>query len=88
MVGREFVPNEDMGEWTIHADAPEGTSLAGTTDAAFQLLRAISGIEGVADIEPSVGVSGATASSPTHIHFLCQAKPIGERKNTQARDHH
>ncbi len=84
MVGREFVPNEDMGEWTIHADAPEGTSLAGTTDAAFRLLREISGIEGVADIEPSVGVSGATASSPTHIHFLCQAKPIGERKNTQA----
>ncbi len=29
MVGREFVPNEDMGEWTIHLDAPEGTSLAG-----------------------------------------------------------
>ena len=24
MVGREFVPNEDMGEWTIHLDAPEG----------------------------------------------------------------
>ena len=29
MVGREFVPNEDMGEWTIHLDAPEGTSLDG-----------------------------------------------------------
>ena len=37
MVGREFVPNEDMGEWTIHADAPEGTSLSGTTDVAFRL---------------------------------------------------
>ena len=24
------------------------------------------------------------ASSPTHIHFLCQAKPFEERKNTQA----
>ena len=36
MVGREFVPNEDMGEWTIHLDAPEGTSLDGTTDVAFQ----------------------------------------------------
>jgi HAE1 family hydrophobic/amphiphilic exporter-1 len=84
MVGREFVPNEDMGEWTVHADAPEGTSLAGTAEIAFKLLEAISGIEGVADIEPSVGVSGAGASSPTHIHFLCQAKPIDERTNTQA----
>jgi HAE1 family hydrophobic/amphiphilic exporter-1 len=83
LVGREFVPNEDMGEWTIHADAPEGTSLEGTAEIAFKLLKEISGIEGVADIEPSIGVSGMTASSPTHIHFLCQAKPIDERKNTQ-----
>ena len=83
MVGREFVPNEDMGEWTVHADAPEGTSLEGTTEIAFKLLEDLKGIEGVADIEPSVGVS-ANLSSPTHIHFLCQAVPIEERKNTQA----
>src|SRR6476619_6385384 len=84
MVGREFVPNEDMGEWTIHLDAPEGTSLAGTTDVSFKLLKELSGIEGVAQIEPSIGVTGQTGSSPTHIHFLCQALPIDERKNTQA----
>ena len=83
MVGREFVPNEDMGEWTIHVDAPEGTSLAGTTEVAFKLLDELTGIEGVAQIEPSVGVS-ANAGSPTHIHFLCQALPLDERKNTQA----
>ena len=83
MVGREFVPNEDMGEWTVHADAPEGTSLAGTSELAFKLLKELQGIEGVADIEPSIGVSGMGASSSTHIHFLCQAKPIEERKNTQ-----
>jgi hydrophobe/amphiphile efflux-1 (HAE1) family protein len=84
MVGREFVPNEDMGEWTIHVDAPEGTSLAGSSEIAFQLLKELSGVEGVADIEPSIGVSGMAASSSTHIHFLCQALPIEERKNTQA----
>jgi hydrophobic/amphiphilic exporter-1 (mainly G- bacteria), HAE1 family len=82
MVGREFVPTEDMGEWTIHLDAPEGTSLQGTTESAFKLLKEISGIEGVAQIEPSIGVSGP--GSQTHIHFLCQALPLGERKNTQA----
>ncbi len=84
LVGREFVPNEDMGEWTVHVDAPEGTSLAGTTDIAFRLLEELQGIEGVADIEPSVGVSGMAASSSTHIHFLCQALPIESRRNTQA----
>jgi HAE1 family hydrophobic/amphiphilic exporter-1 len=83
MVGREFVPNEDMGEWTVHVDAPEGTSLAGTTEVAFKLLDDLKGIEGVADIEPSVGVT-ANAGSPTHIHFLCQALPIDQRTNTQA----
>ena len=57
MVGREFVPNEDMGEWIVHVDAPEGTSLEGTSEIAFKLVDELSGIEGVADIEPSVGVS-------------------------------
>jgi HAE1 family hydrophobic/amphiphilic exporter-1 len=83
MVGREFVPNEDMGEWIVHVDAPEGTSLQGTSEIAFNLVNELSGIEGVADIEPSVGVS-ANLSSPTHIHFLCQALPPDQRKNTQA----
>ena len=48
MVGREFVPNEDMGEWTVHVDAPEGTSLEGTEEIAFTLLKELQGIEGVA----------------------------------------
>jgi len=84
MVGREFVPNEDMGEWTIHVDTPEGTSLEGTSEIGFQLLKEISGIEGVSQIIPSIGVVGAGAGSSTHIHFLCQALPLAERKNTQA----
>jgi HAE1 family hydrophobic/amphiphilic exporter-1 len=83
MVGREFVPTEDMGEWIVHVDAPEGTSLDGTSEVAFKLLEELKGIEGVAQIEPSVGVS-ANLASPTHIHFLCQALPIDQRKHTQA----
>src|SRR4051812_7572598 len=84
MVGREFVPNEDMGEWTIHVDTPEGTSLEGTSEIGFQLAKEISGIEGVAQIIPSIGVIGPGAGSSTHIHFLCLALPLKERKNTQA----
>jgi HAE1 family hydrophobic/amphiphilic exporter-1 len=83
MVGREFVPNEDMGDWTIHIDAPEGTSLVGTSELAFRLLKELQGIEGVAQIEPSIGVTGGSGSI-THIHFLCQALPLDQRKNTQA----
>jgi HAE1 family hydrophobic/amphiphilic exporter-1 len=84
MVGREFVPNEDMGEWTIHFDTPEGTSLAGTSEVGFKLLKELEGVEGVAQIIPSIGVVGAGAGASTHMHFLCLALPLGERKNTQA----
>ncbi len=83
MVGREFVPNEDMGEWIVHLDAPEGTSLEGSTEVAFKLLKAVSGIEGVAAIQPSIGGAGGSGAS-THIHMVCQALPISDRKNTQA----
>src|SRR4029077_19288833 len=56
MGGRELVANEDKGEWTIHVDTPEGTSLEGTSQIGFQLLKEITGIEGVAEIIPSIGV--------------------------------
>jgi hydrophobe/amphiphile efflux-1 (HAE1) family protein len=84
MVGREFVPNEDMGEWTVHFDTPEGTSLAGTSEMGLQLLKELEGIEGIAQIIPSIGVVGPGAGASTHMHLLCLALPIGERKNTQA----
>jgi HAE1 family hydrophobic/amphiphilic exporter-1 len=82
MVGREFVPNEDMGEWTIHMDAPEGTSLEGSTEIAFKLVDVLAGIEGVANIRPSIATSGFGGGS-THIHFDCQALPLDARKNSQ-----
>ena len=83
MVGREFVPNEDMGEWIVHLDAPEGTSLEGSAEIGFKLVRAMQGIEGIAAIEPSIGVSGGSGAS-THVHLMCQALPLDQRKSTQA----
>ncbi|HZR24766.1 MAG TPA: efflux RND transporter permease subunit [Vicinamibacterales bacterium] len=90
MVGREFAPDEDLGEWTIHMDAPEGTSIDGSQEMAFKALKEISGIPGVANIEPIVnpGGSGVTGggggSNVTHVHFNVQALPLEERKVTQA----
>jgi HAE1 family hydrophobic/amphiphilic exporter-1 len=90
MVGRDFVPNEDMGEWTIHMDAPEGMSIDGTQEIAFRVLKDMEGLEGVAAIEPLVnpggsGVAGGGGgSNVTHVHFNFQALPQDERKSTQA----
>jgi HAE1 family hydrophobic/amphiphilic exporter-1 len=77
MVGRSFLPTEDMGEWIIHIDAPEGTSLEGSSAIALNLVKELSGIEGVAQLEPMI------TERPTHIHLLGQAVPIDERKVTQ-----
>jgi HAE1 family hydrophobic/amphiphilic exporter-1 len=76
MVGREFVPNEDMGEWTIHIDTPEGTSLEGSSEIANNLMKELAGVEGVAQLEPMI------TERPTHIHLQGQALPYDERKVT------
>jgi hydrophobic/amphiphilic exporter-1 (mainly G- bacteria), HAE1 family len=91
MVGRDFVPNEDMGEWTVHMDSPEGTSLEGTEELAFRVLKDLQGIEGVAEIDPIVNPGGSGAAgggggggAATHFHFNFQAMPVDQRKRTQS----
>jgi HAE1 family hydrophobic/amphiphilic exporter-1 len=77
MVGRTFVPNEDMGEWTVHIDTPEGMSLEGSSEIAKRLVTELSGIPGVAQLEPTI------TERPTHIHLLGFALPYEQRKETQ-----
>jgi HAE1 family hydrophobic/amphiphilic exporter-1 len=90
MVGRDFVPNEDMGEWTVHMDSPEGSSLEGTEELAFRVLKDLQGIDGVAEIEPIVNPGGSGAAggggggAATHFHFNVQALPVEQRKQTQS----
>src|SRR5436190_4581115 len=91
MVGRDFVPNEDMGEWTAHMDSPEGTSLEGTEELAFRVLKDLQGIEGVADIDPIVNPGGSGAAgggggggAATHFHFNFRAMPVEQRKRSQS----
>jgi hydrophobe/amphiphile efflux-1 (HAE1) family protein len=90
MVGRDFVPNEDMGEWTVHMDSPEGTSLEGTEELAFRVLKDLQGIEGVAGIDPIVNPGGSGAAggggggAATHFHFNFQAMPVDQRKRSQS----
>ena len=91
MVGRDFVPAEDMGEWTVHMDAPEGTSLQGAEELAFRVLKDLQGIDGVAEIQPLVNPGGSGAAgggggggNTTHFHFNFQSKPADQRTRTQA----
>jgi hydrophobic/amphiphilic exporter-1 (mainly G- bacteria), HAE1 family len=78
IIGRTFVPNEDMGEFTVHADTPQGTSLEGTTDIARQIVQEISDQPGVARVTYLAG-----ADRYTHFHVFFYLVPASERSVTQ-----
>jgi HAE1 family hydrophobic/amphiphilic exporter-1 len=78
IVGRTFVPNEDMGEFTVHMDTPQGTSIQATTEMAQQVVKEISQQEGVSHV-----VYLAGADRYTHFHIFFYLLPPDERKITQ-----
>src|SRR5204862_6728756 len=56
---------------------PEGTSLEGSTEMAMRLMKELEGIEGVAQLQPTI------TDRPTHVHVLCWAQPIDQRRVSQ-----
>src|SRR6478672_1500051 len=78
IVGRTFVPNEDMGEFTVHMDTPQGTSLEGTTEIAQGIVKEISEQEGVSHVSYLAG-----ADRYTHFHVFFYLLPPNERTVTQ-----
>jgi HAE1 family hydrophobic/amphiphilic exporter-1 len=79
MIGRTFVPAEDMSEFTVHADTPQGTSLEGTTEIAREIVREIGQQEGVSHLAYLAG-----ADRYTHFHVLFYLQPVAERTVSQA----
>jgi hydrophobic/amphiphilic exporter-1 (mainly G- bacteria), HAE1 family len=79
MVGRTFVPAEDMNEFTVHADTPQGTSIEGTTEIARNVVKEIGRLEGVSQVAYIAG-----ADRYTHFHLLFYLQPSNERKVTQS----
>jgi HAE1 family hydrophobic/amphiphilic exporter-1 len=79
MVGRTFVPAEDMNEFTVHADTPQGTSIEGTTEIARNLVKEIGELEGVSQVAYIAG-----ADRYTHFHLYFYLKPSNERDVTQS----
>src|SRR5678815_1172574 len=78
MVGRTFVPAEDMAEFTVHADTPQGTSIEGTTEIARNMVREIGEQEGVSHVTYLAG-----ADRYTHFHIYFYLLPVTERTVTQ-----
>ena len=78
VVGRSFIPNEDMGEFTIHIDAPEGTALDGMAEQTNGLAREMRQIDGIQHIETLAG-----AGRINHGHLFVRLRPFDERTVTQ-----
>jgi len=78
MIGRTFIPAEDMGEFTAHVDTPQGTSLEGTREIAEQVVKEIGGQDGVARVTYLAG-----ADRVNHFHIFFYLKPSDERDITQ-----
>ena len=77
MVGRSFLPNEDMGEFQLVIDTPEGTSLQGMEKAVLGLTPQLLAIPGIAHVMPTI------FERVNHSHIFIQLKPFGERKVSQ-----
>ena len=78
IVGRTFIPSEDMGEFTVHVDTPQGTSLEGTTEIAKGIVNELRGLDGVAHISYLAG-----ADRYTHFHVFFHLLPVSEHHVTQ-----
>jgi hydrophobe/amphiphile efflux-1 (HAE1) family protein len=77
VVGRSFLPNEDMGDFQLVIDTPEGTSLAGTERVLIDLTPQLLRIDGIAHVMPTI------FERVNHSHIFIQLKPRAERAATQ-----
>jgi HAE1 family hydrophobic/amphiphilic exporter-1 len=77
-VGRSFIPSEDMGDLQIHIDAPEGTSLEGTTEIMKNMAKEVTGLEGIAHTQILAGMGRIV-----HGHLAVFLEPLDQRNVTQ-----
>ena len=77
MIGKSFLPNEDMSEFQLVIDTPEGTSLQGMEKTVLGLTPQLLKIDGIAHVMPTI------FERVNHSHILITLKPLGERRRTQ-----
>jgi HAE1 family hydrophobic/amphiphilic exporter-1 len=77
LIGRSFIPTEDMGDFQLVIDTPEGTSLAGTEKVVLALTPELKALPGVAHVMPTI------FERVNHSHILITLQPLSERSFTQ-----
>src|SRR5581483_4982024 len=59
LIGQEYAPNEDDGQFTVNTQMPPGTSLAANSAAMARVEQALFALPEVASFTTTVGQSGA-----------------------------
>ena len=74
LVGRDFVPVDDQGEFQVVFDAPVGTSPEGTANIAVELAKRYEQLPGVVFAWPNI------AERSNHCHTYIRLTDVGQRK--------
>jgi hydrophobic/amphiphilic exporter-1 (mainly G- bacteria), HAE1 family len=80
-VGKSFSPVDDRSEFQLTIRAPEGSSLAATTNVAERIARDIRSLAGVTDTLTSVGT--ATDQAMNRASVYVKLAPIEQRAVSQ-----
>jgi HAE1 family hydrophobic/amphiphilic exporter-1 len=88
LVGKNFTPTDDRGEFQVSVRAPEGSSLAATTTVADRIARDIRGLPGVTATLTSVGnatsgFGGISVGATNKGSIYVKLAPRKEREKTQ-----
>jgi len=81
VVGKSFTPVDDRSEYLVTIHAPEGTSLAATTNIMERIARDIRAIPNVSDTLSTVGSGSDRATNSGSIYV--KLVPMDQRKESQ-----
>jgi HAE1 family hydrophobic/amphiphilic exporter-1 len=76
MVGRDFIPNDDQGEFTMHVDLPEGLSLQGLTKFVDEIEPKL---QKLPELDHLLTQSSERLN---HVHFVPNLIDLDKRKIT------
>lgn len=81
VVGKDFLPPDDQGEFQVNVEAPEGTSLESTDQILRQLEAEIRRLPVVQSLLTSIGE--AEGSNVNDGMIYARLKPLDQRKESQ-----
>ena len=81
MIGKDFIPPDDTGDFEVHMKAPEGTSLAATDEIMRQLETEMRRLPAVRSLLTSIGEGDGKNVNDGKLYV--RLAPLKQRKESQ-----